>query len=133
MRRLTVLVACLAGPVCADDFVSFQSPSGNIHCLAMTGTWNGVRCDISDLTMSFPVAPDWCEFDWGISFEVETDGVAQPACVSDTVMNPDAPVLAYGQSVSVGGITCTSAETGMTCQNGQGHGFTIRRAQQQVW
>lgn len=35
--------------------------------------------------------------------------------------------LGYGQSVSAHGYTCTSAEAGVTCLDGSGHGFTISR------
>jgi len=40
----------------------------------------------------------------------------------------DAKVLAYGQRLTVGGVTCTSRRTGVTCIDQQtGHGFTAAR------
>ena len=41
--------------------------------------------------------------------------------------------LGYGQEVSLGGITCTSAKTGMTCKNEGGHGFSVARARQKLF
>jgi hypothetical protein len=38
-----------------------------------------------------------------------------------------ARVLAYGRTLRVGGIRCTSAVTGLTCRNRSGHGFFLSR------
>jgi hypothetical protein len=56
-----------------------------------------------------------------------------PICAGDTVMDPNAAVLDYGHSVVSDGITCTSAKSGMTCKNAEGHGFTVARAKQQAF
>jgi len=37
------------------------------------------------------------------------------------------PVLAYGKTWSGGGLSCTSAFTGLTCRNRSGHGFFLSR------
>ena len=50
------------------------------------------------------------------------------ACVSDTVANEDGLELDYGKTLSLGGFSCTSEKTGMTCTNPAGHGFTIAKA-----
>jgi hypothetical protein len=101
--------------------------------MLMTGSWTGARCDIFELTMSFPVPPADCDLDWGHAFEVPAHGPAGPVCAGDTVADPGAFVLGYGKEVSLGGVTCSSASTGMTCVNTQGHGFSVARARQTVF
>lgn len=126
--------AALALPAAAQEFVSFRSPTGNIHCLMFTdGDQSGVRCDLRELVPSYPLRPAWCEFDWGPAFEVLAAGPGRPLCVSDSVLNPSAPVLDYGRSLARWGVSCTSQRTGMTCTNGQGHGFTVSRRVQRVF
>ncbi|QYK40072.1 MAG: hypothetical protein KF887_11465 [Paracoccaceae bacterium] len=136
MRRVLAGVLALA-PVAAaaQDAVQFQSPTGNIHCymFAGDGDWWGARCDILEATRSFPQAPADCDLDWGHAFEVPSRGRAAPVCAGDTVAMPGSPVLGYGQSVSLGGVLCTSERSGMTCQNREGRGFTLSRARQAVF
>ena len=48
-------------------------------------------------------------------------------------MDPRNPVLDYGQAVSLGGISCVSAKTGMTCTNAAGHGFSVAKARQKLF
>jgi hypothetical protein len=38
-----------------------------------------------------------------------------------------AKVLAYGTTIRVGGISCASATTGLTCRNHSRHGFFLSR------
>ena len=54
-------------------------------------------------------------------------------CVGDTVANNANPVLGYGSTLEAYGITCTSEQSGMTCTNPFGHGFSIARAKQSVF
>jgi hypothetical protein len=138
MRKATVaLIGVLAsgGPGLADDYIGFQSPTGNIHCgLYMADDGHSfVRCDLMELTQSYTRQPAGCEFDWGFAFGVETVGKGYLACVSDAVADPGNPVLPYGEAVSGGGISCVSAKTGMTCTNGDGHGFSVARAKQSIF
>lgn len=134
MRIPTLLLLTMAAPAAAQDYVGFQSPTGNIHCaLYLTGSGAEARCDLRELKPSFPNRPAWCELDWGSAFAVGTQGPAAPACVGDTVMDPGNPVLPYGEAVSMGGISCVSAKTGMTCTNGEGHGFSVARSGQQLF
>lgn len=132
---LTALFALLlpALPAAAQGIAWFQSPSGNIHC--MIGDWEGgyARCDIDEYTPSFPHRPDWCEQDYGFGFDVGPLDPGMVVCAGDTVKEPSAFVLEYGQSITMGRVTCTSARTGMTCTNPEGHGFTVARARQQVF
>lgn len=124
----------LAAPAAADEYWGFQSPTGNIHCAIYT--WNGgaeARCDLRELTMSYTRRPAGCDLDWGSAFAVGSSGSGFLACVGDTVRDPRNPVLPYGEAVSLGGISCVSAQSGMTCTNAEGHGFSVRKAAQKLF
>jgi hypothetical protein len=133
--RLTLALCLLASPALADDYIAFHSPSGNIHCgLYVSSDYTGVRCDVYQMTVqSYNKAPADCEFDWGSSFAVDVTGKGYLACVSDAVADDSGLELGYGQEVSLGGITCSSAKSGMTCQNEAGHGFTVAKAKQKLF
>ncbi len=134
-RLVPVVTLCLAAfPALADDYVAFRSPTGNIHCAMYT--WAGgaeARCDVLELTPSYRKRPAGCDLDWGHSFAVGATGKGVLACVGDSVQDPGNPVLPYGQAVSLGGISCVSAKTGMTCTNAEGHGFSVARAKQRLF
>jgi hypothetical protein len=126
--------AFLAAPALADDYIGFRSPTGNIHCAIYE--WNGgaeARCDLRELTPSYTRAPAGCDLDWGNSFAVGATGKGVLACVGDTVMDPGNWVLDYGQAASLGGISCVSAKTGITCTNAEGHGFSVAKARQKLF
>lgn len=136
MKRSAVFAAALvlAGPAYSDDYIGFQSPTGNIQCGLYRGDQGAsVRCDLMALNPSYTKQPASCEFDWGSSFAVDDVGKGYVACVSDAVGDPSNGVLPYGEAISLGGISCVSAKTGMTCTNGEGHGFTIAKAKQKVY
>ena len=129
-----LVLLCCASPALADDLFFFRTPSKNIGCMIATGDYAVVRCDLRDLTPSnLPPPPD-CDLGWGNSFEVGlSDRRGYLACVSDSVMDPAAITLGYGDTISLGGFDCTSEKTGMTCTNPAGHGFTIAKAKQTLF
>ena len=135
MRRFAHCLALLlvAASPAASDVLAFRAPSGNINCVMATGDWSGVRCDLTELTPSFPVRPMDCDLDWGSVFWLGPTGRGEPTCVGDTVTDPNAFTLEYGKSVRLGALMCISERTGMTCTNGQGHGFILSRARQQMF
>lgn len=134
MKTLLFPLILLASPALADDLVFFRSPSGNINCMIATGDYAAARCDLMQATrISYPTPPADCDLDWGHAFEVGPLGKGAPACVGDTVASPDAMVLGYGQTVEIGGFRCISEKSGMSCANGQGHGFTVAKAGQKVF
>jgi hypothetical protein len=134
MRLILTFLLAVPLPLAAQDLVPFRAPSSNIHCLIVDmADWQGVRCDIAAYTPSFRKPPADCDLDWGGAFEVGARGRAVVACVGDTVRDPGAPVLGYGQQVDGPGITCTSLRSGMTCMNADGHGFTLSRALQELF
>lgn len=123
-----------AAAAAAADDIEFQSPTGNISCgLYSDGADTSVRCDMSKPVPSYTAPPAGCEFDWGSSLAVSATGKGVLACVSDPAAGPDAPVLPYGEALSLGGISCVSAKTGMTCTNGGGHGFSVALARQRIF
>lgn len=136
MKRTGLSVVFLVGlsGAALADYIEFQSPTGNISCgLYADGGETWVRCDMYELKQTYTTPPPDCELDWGSSFSLGKNGKGQLACVSDPAAGPNAPVLEYGDAVSLGGVSCISAKTGMTCMNGEGHGFTIAKAKQNLY
>jgi hypothetical protein len=128
------LAVLLAAPAVAQDYFGFQTPTGNIHSAIYS--WAGgteARCDLRELTPSYTQRPAGCDLDWGSAFAVGARGKGVLACVGDTVIDPQNPVLPYGEAVSLGGISCVSAKTGITCTNAEGHGFSVARAKQRLF
>ena len=109
------------------DIGSFASPSRNILCMMSKFT---ASCFISvkQWTIDQPDAPGCAESDWGNVIDLSAEGVSWP-CYTDFGFDFDAPVLAYGDAIVVGEFRCDSVETGVTCRNASGHGFTIARAE----
>ena len=131
--KVIALLCFLATPAMAD-IIEFRSPTGNINCMMYSDPSGATaRCDLTELNQSYSKRPAGCDYDWGHSFAVETTGKGYLACVSDAVGGPGVAVLRYGQAVSLGGISCVSAETGMTCTNGKGHGFSVAKAKQKLF
>lgn len=123
-----------APSVQAEEYIAFQSPTGNIHCSIYE--WDGsttVRCDLREYVPSYSKRPAGCEYDWGMSFAVDARGKGYLACVSDSMVDRGNPVLAYGEAVSMGGISCVSAKTGMTCTNAAGNGFSVAKSKQKLF
>lgn len=134
MKALTVCFLLCATPVMADDLLFFRSPTGNISCLIATGEYAVARCDMRSLTPSFTAPPPGCDLDWGSTFEVTLSArKGALGCVGDSVIDPDAVELGYGQTISLGGFDCTSERSGMTCTNPAGHGFTVSKARQTLF
>jgi hypothetical protein len=134
MLKLAALLAFAASPALADDFIFFHSPSGNIHCMLMTGDFAGARCDMLELTPSFRKRPSDCDLDWGDAFEIGArDRQGYLVCHGDTVIDPGSMELGYGASATLGEVTCTSERSGMTCTNSRGHGFSIAKASQKLF
>lgn len=100
----------------------FQLPSRNIGCVLEDDV---LRCDI--LSGLSPEPESACELDW-VGLVLPADGPAEPSCAGDTAYDQAAPTLAYGESWVRDGLACESEESGLSCTNEAGHGFTLARA-----
>jgi hypothetical protein len=106
----------------------FQSPSGNIGCYVLTEQGGSVRCDIREHSWTAPPKPAYCDVDWGGGFQVGPKSRGSIVCAGDTVLDPSAPVLAYGVASQEGTIVCGSTKAGIRCSNTDtGHGFFVSR------
>jgi hypothetical protein len=110
-------------PATTRHYLRFRMPSKNVGCIYEPSS-QVMRCDILSGLVPAPTEP--CPVDW-TGFVLEENGPAQPSCAGDTVYDEGAPVLAYGERWSRGGMLCESLEAGLRCQNGAGHGFTLAR------
>lgn len=120
-----------ADPTLAADTVTFQSPTGNVHCFISTtaGEPHFATCELRDYTGKVPTRPSDCDLDWVPEATVFGNGkVFVFGCQGDTNVNPSNMKLAYGKSIKAGEFTCTSAVTGMTCKVKSGRGFVVSKA-----
>ena len=130
LALLAGLALATAAPARFDARVqlhSFQTPSGNIACMAVDedGRWE-LRCDIGERDWRGPSARD-CELDSGDSVGLLPAGRPFWVCHGDTVLH-SGPVLGYGSTWRAGPFACVTARTGVTCRNRAQHGFTLSRA-----
>lgn len=127
------VVTALAGAAKAEAR-QFQSPSGNIRCVIDETAGTYVRCDLGVDRQSYRKKPLSCAGEWGRSFGVMQTGRGFLNCVTEPIDTPTEPVvLPYGVILELEGVTCRSARTGMTCTNGEGGGFSVRRAEQRIF
>jgi hypothetical protein len=111
------LMAALAAPAIASTGgVHFHSPTGNISCF----TWNS-RVAVS------------CEDrSTGANADLLTYGYARRGT---GVRGYSGWSLPYGRTYRIGyGLSCYSSRSqGVSCTNGDGHGFRIARGQLESW
>jgi hypothetical protein len=108
--------------------VHFQSPSGNINCIgAPAGSFGPTFVDCLVRKNTWPARlkrakPANCDLDWdpaqlGLQkrkvFIGSCRGDIGPLCV---YTSDKCSTLAYGRSVDIGLIRCTSATSGVTCR-----------------
>jgi hypothetical protein len=108
---------------------TFESPSGIIVC-HMTAAADGtgaVACDVEDTTYAPPGSGN-CD-----PFSLDQGSAPNANCHMDVVVPGTPPghgravdVLGYGQTHSLGAITCDSEPAGMTCTDAStGHYFRL--------
>jgi hypothetical protein len=132
LAALAPLAAALAAllPAPAEAQLStqtFRTPSRNIGCVfapARGGERATLRCDILSGLRPTPARP--CEYDW-VGVMLTARGRANPHCGSDTAVNPNARVLAYGRTWRRGPFRCASRRTGLRCTNLSARGFVLAR------
>lgn len=139
LRICGVCVAmAFATPGGAEPFVTFRTPSNNIHCIGSAGgagSANLVTCDIYARNSQTPIVrkPADCEGDWGYRFTVAARGPAGLECGTDALLDDRNPVLNYDRAITIGAITCQSSQAGLQCRNPEGRGFFLSRARQQLY
>jgi hypothetical protein len=110
----------------AEDDIDFQSPSRNIACtMTLVPTNNVVQCDMADHT--FPT-PGTCRKPGptGVATSMRADATAPPVVGCDlyaSLLPSSWPVLDYGQTRTLGVITCDSEPSGITCTNSSNRHF----------
>jgi hypothetical protein len=138
------LAATIALPATAHATVTgydFQSPSGNIGC-EMEDEGNGTIvavCKAHDHTWVAPSAAgggQWCQ-DAGTDLKLFQGGTACAGVWPNQIwLQQDLgalPTLAYGQTHTIGTITCDSEPSGVTCTDSStGHYFRISRESYQL-
>ncbi|CAH0306820.1 DUF6636 domain-containing protein [Roseomonas sp. CECT 9278] len=122
VRWIAVLILL---PVLASAQEAFQLPSGNIHCAVHDGI---LRCDVLNFTYPRPPRPRGCDQDHGGAIGMRARGAPVLICHGDTVADPAAPVLGYGQAWQGRGLSCTATPQGVRCVNADGRGFELARA-----
>lgn len=125
-------IATFAATAAAANIVYFQTPSKNIGCAYLPVISKGdvptLRCEISTGLRPLPPRPRACgDAVWGRAVAMARNGRARGICISDTIREPSARVLAYGRVWRVGGFTCASRTSGLRCTNRAGHGWRLSR------
>lgn len=119
------IAALVLVPVLASAQEAFQLPTGNIHCAVHD---QRLRCDVLNFSYQRPPRPRSCDLDYGGAVGLAPRGAPELICHGDTVANPAAPVLGYGQAWQGGGMACTATQAGLRCVNAEGRGFEMARA-----
>jgi hypothetical protein len=134
-RLFAVAVASILFASSALAQEGFRSPTGNIHCQFFAFDGDAViRCDLRQVSNRSLPRPRNCDLEWGQAFEISARAArGTPLCYGDTVQDNGLPVLPYGQSWQRAGLTCLSEQSGVSCRNARGHGFTLSRAAQRVF
>jgi hypothetical protein len=133
IRRPTLLLAlsvtafALAAGTASAKLTFFKSPSGNIGCV-ISGKF--VRCDIRNHSWPTPPPPADCDVDYGFGVSVGKHGRGSFVCAGDTVLDPGAEVLPYGERIIAKRMRCASKQKGVRCVNRSNrHGFFISRSE----
>jgi len=114
----------------ADEPVGFKMPSNNIYCELEDAA---LRCDLRDISIR-PQRPRDCDLEWGDAFVIEQNGRSgYRLCHGDTIANDELPTLSYGSVWTRRSFSCESQQTGLTCMNAAGHGFSLSRNSQNVF
>jgi hypothetical protein len=124
----------LAGLAHADDEIDFRSPSGDIVCAMARGHdindpahygQGGVACQVKH-TYPQPPLPG-CPLA-GREYDLDQGTPPSLGCQGGVLVDPPPPTLDYGQTRSVGTITCDVEPSGVTCTDSStGHFLRLSR------
>jgi hypothetical protein len=130
-------VACAAAAIAATgiglaatahaepEYQQFTSPSGNVKC-EMTINYKGTpyaNCVVRHA--AFPVPAGTCDFPGSFNPQIglAQGGTPDVSCVLASDDTPAEFTLDFGQTRSVGTITCDSEKSGVTCTDTATHRF----------
>jgi hypothetical protein len=117
----------LAGTAQADDAIDFRSPSGDVTCAMRQSE---VACQVKH-NYPQPPLPD-CPVA-GREYDLVQGAPASLGCQGGAIVDPPPPPLDYGQTRSVGTITCDVEPSGVTCtDSGTGHFMRLSRDSYQL-
>ncbi len=113
----------------AEVLAEFASPSRNITCQITSA---GASCGIAELNQQ-PAPVEGCDGTTGYVVALDGEGQVSLPCVPTAEQPKKAgggmDVLEYGDSITEGDYTCSSADTGMSCTyDPSGRGFSLARA-----
>lgn len=108
----------------ANGPADFEAPSGNVGCNYIPEGGNGVyhSPDGGAELICDRIAPLY------LRFSLSAHGIST---IQDHVLDTGCcggPVLPYGAHWQGGPFACDMRETGLTCNNTDGHGFTLSRS-----
>ncbi|WP_405494278.1 DUF6636 domain-containing protein [Nocardia sp. NBC_00511] len=124
------------------DAFYFQSPTGNIMCGFINADSLGTGCQLEHASV-VPASLPGCGTAANRAVAAEINGgTASFRCVSQGFYVGAPPngqsgkgggkVLAYGQTITVRGVACTSSQDGVRC-DAAGHGFLIAADKQSLF
>lgn len=131
---MAIMMALLLPAGAQAALTAFQTSSKRIACVYSRGEGEptALRCDVADVRNP-PKRPAACGLDYGTAFGLTATGRATRLCAGDTVLDPRAPVLAYGKTKHYGPFTCTARRSGLRCATRAGHGFVLSRQTQRLF
>jgi len=117
-----------AGPA-RDYSVTFRTESGNISCAYEHYSFApvGLRCEIRTGVLPLPPKPRSCHLAWGAGYFLARSGRPSVLCISDTIADPHARVLAPGSTYRIDVFACAAQASSLRCRNASGHGFVLAR------
>jgi hypothetical protein len=137
LALLAGLVATLsAGAAGAATQVHFKTPSGNINCYLFSAQGGVADCIVLQASWTnAPPKPKACDLDWvPTELALGKTYVSVGGCRGDVgprcyTGGGNCSVLAYGHSITMGTIRCSSATSGLTCRRTTGRhaGFRLAR------
>jgi hypothetical protein len=144
IAALSIATAATALPLAAvahadHSFSAFLSPSGNIRCVLYDHGQNPLAaCQVGNHTYVAPPASPCADGGAAPGSEFRLEQGQQPHLPCeytplDSGEGNQLPTLAYGQTSSLGTITCDSEPTGVTCTDtSTGHFFRVSRDSYQL-
>ena len=105
-----------------------MSPSKNLSCGFLTlpdGQLTGCQARVTVANLPDCDAP---QINSSPAIDFQAGKTAAGYCLSQGVFNSGNRVLQYGEQITMGGVTCTSRSSGVTCLDKQsGRGFKASR------